>query len=119
MGKSKHRVYSKKEEREDKETISKLKETIRDLQSHNRQLKSQIGTLEAAFEKAREFMQNETNDLTLEELIEAANKHYTLKEAKKQKREELKKRAEKEKNVDIREKWKKWRNEKFGKYEEE
>ena len=126
MSKNKPKVYGVKEEREDRETIRALKNTVRDLISENKKLRSEISTLEAAFEKTRKFMSDENAELTLEQLIEAANKHHTSKQAKKENKihgkSKERKNQEPDQGVDdreaTREKWKQWREKNFGKYDE-
>lgn len=81
MGKSKHRAY----EKEDKDgEVSKLKERIRKLEKENNQLKSEIRTLESAFDKTKRFLKGSMNEFSVEDAIEAAKKDKTLKEMKTQ-----------------------------------
>ena len=79
MGKSKHRTYNREEK--DGE-LSKLKERIQKLERENRQLKSEIKTLESAFDKTKKFLKGSLEDFSVEDAIEAAKKDQTLKQMK-------------------------------------
>jgi hypothetical protein len=73
LGKPKHREYRK--ENENKEAT--LRKKIKELENEIRRLKSELKTLNKAFEKAAVFMSDESKLLKVEELIKAADKHQT------------------------------------------
>lgn len=75
MSKGKHRA-SHKEEKDG--ARQKDKNTIRRLQSDIKKLKSELATYEAAFQKNITFLKGKTKDLTVHELITAANKKQNL-----------------------------------------
>lgn len=65
--------------------VKKLKNKIRRLEKEISKLKSELRTYEQAFEKTERFLQDHTDEITLEDLIKAANKKQTLKEVKAEK----------------------------------
>lgn len=69
-------------------------------------LKQELRTLNKAFEKSAKYMSSQSKDLTVEELIVAADEGRTLEQTK----------ATKE---DVRQRILDWRNKTYGKYEEE
>ena len=77
-----------KKEESHKETINELKGKIRRLESDKRKLKSEVETLTAALEENIKFLRDQTNDLSLEDLIGAAKSKKSLKEVKSTKVEE-------------------------------
>ena len=81
MRKSKDRHRDTKKEPKDGE-VARLKKAIRRLESDKRQLLSELATIEAAFQKNVEFLKNSTKDLSVRDLMKAANKNITLKELK-------------------------------------
>ena len=60
----------------------KFKNQIRRLEKEVRWLKSELRTYELAFEKTEKFLEGQTGNISLEDLIEAANKRETVKEVK-------------------------------------
>jgi predicted nuclease with TOPRIM domain len=62
--------------------ITRLRKAIRRLESDKRKLLSEVNTLTAAFDKNIQFLKGETDDLTISELVDAAKKEMSLKEAK-------------------------------------
>jgi peptidoglycan hydrolase CwlO-like protein len=127
VGKGKPRKSFERDGKEDgklKSVQKALKEKDREI----KQLRSELKTLEAAFKKAAAYMSKESKELSVEELIKAADKSQTLEQAKKEKvasksdkppirpptKEELEQRRK-----ETLEKVKKWREQNLGKYEEE
>lgn len=95
--KPKHKVYTK--EKNNKEDA--LRRKVRELEKEIERLKGELKTLNKAFEKSAKFMSDESKELSVEDLIIAADKHKTLQEAK----EDYEKLSQQE----VRDKWKKWR----------
>lgn len=62
--------------------VSKLKKRIRNLEKKNRDLISQLNTTERALEKNLKFLKGSTDDVTLEDLLEAAKFEDSLVEVK-------------------------------------
>ena len=62
--------------------ISKLKKRIRLLEKQKRELISKLNTAERVLEKNMKFLKGSTEDISVEELIEAAKEDKTLKEVK-------------------------------------
>jgi archaellum component FlaC len=62
--------------------VQKLKNRIKRLEKDKRELISKLNTLEAAFEKNIKFLKGSTEDVTVEDLIEAAKVNKSLKEVK-------------------------------------
>lgn len=60
--------------------VSKLKSHIRRLEKQNRDLISEVKTMEKVLEKNMKFLKGSTEDCTVEDLIEAAKESKTLKE---------------------------------------
>jgi hypothetical protein len=71
-----NRVRKRKEPRDGE--ISKLKNIIRRLESDKRKLLSEVKTLEQAFGHTVTFLRGKTKDLSLEQLIQAANNQEGL-----------------------------------------
>lgn len=61
--------------------ITRLRKAIRRLQSDKQKLLSEVRTIQEAFEKNVKFLKGVTKDLTVGELIDAAKKDLTLKDA--------------------------------------
>ena len=64
--------------------VGKLKERIKRLERENSQLRSEIKTLEGAFDKTKKFLKGSMDEFSVEEAIEAAKEEKTLKELKKE-----------------------------------
>ena len=62
--------------------VRKLKARNRKLETENKRLVSEIRTLEAAFQKNLKFLKGSTEDVSVEDLIEAAKEDKSLKEVK-------------------------------------
>jgi hypothetical protein len=75
-----HRTYPKSEEREENETISKLKSANRRLKSDNERLKAEISTLEAAFKQTSRFIKNNSDNISIESIIDGVKSGKNLKE---------------------------------------
>jgi hypothetical protein len=79
MGKSRKR--GEKEESSDK-TIKELKAANRRLKSDNERLKAEIATLHAAFEETSVYIKGNTDNISVEKIIEGVKKGNTLKQIK-------------------------------------
>lgn len=79
MGKSRKR--GDKEESIEK-TIKELKAANRRLKSDNERLKAEIATLHAAFEKTATYIKGNTDNISVEKIIEGVKKGNTLKQIK-------------------------------------
>lgn len=106
--------------------IQGLQQQLKEKNKYIKQLEGELKTLETAFKKSAAYMSKESKDLSVEELISAANKDATLEQAKKQKPknvpvvkrppsvEEVQKKREEARAAAL-----KWRKENLGNYEEE
>lgn len=79
MGKSRKR--GDKEDRSEK-TMRELKAANRRLKSDNERLKSEVATLHAAFEKTAVYIKGNTDNVSVEKIIEGVKKGSTLKQIK-------------------------------------
>lgn len=71
--------------REEKDgELQKLKNRLRNLEKENNRLKSELRTYEQAFKKTTTFLRDNTKEISVERLIEAAKNNNSLKEIKKQ-----------------------------------
>jgi len=61
--------------------IDKLKKRIKRLENENKRLKSELNSFEQAFKNTRKFLIDNTDEITLEGLIDAAKKGSSLKQA--------------------------------------
>lgn len=74
---------NKKPRKEAKDgTVSKLKAQIRRLEKQKKDLVSQLKSAEKALERNMKFLKGSVEDISVEELIEAAKEDKTLKEVK-------------------------------------
>ena len=127
MGKSRgkpRRAYEQDGKEDGK--LKSLQKALKEKDKEIKQLRSELSTLEAAFKKAAAYMSKESSQLSVEELIKAANKDQTLEQAKKEKslhqpgkirppsKEELE-----QKKKEALEKAREWRRKTFGEYSEE
>lgn len=99
----KHKSFPEESE---KSKVNSQSRRIKELENEIKRLKSELKTLNKAFEKSATFMSDEAKLLTTEELIKAAEKNQTLKQAKTQyldKQEEEKRQRE-----EVRKKWDTW-----------
>jgi hypothetical protein len=62
--------------------VQKLKNRIKKLEKDKRILISKLNTAEKALEHSERFLKGSTEEFSVEELIDAANKSKTLKEVK-------------------------------------
>ena len=74
--------------------ISKLKARIRRLEKDKRELVSKVNTLEQVLKRNFEVLKGTVEDLSVEELIEAAKNDQTIKEAKKDAKKPVKSKPE-------------------------
>lgn len=112
MGK-KHRTYP--DDLKDKK-IKGQREAIKKLEKEVRRLKSELATLNAAFKKSAAYMSTESKDLSVKELIKAAEKNHTLEQAKIEKEEKYSNIDEKER---VRRKFQNWGKSSYGCEDEE
>jgi Sec-independent protein translocase protein TatA len=59
--------------------VKKLKGMVRRLEKEVKRLRSELKSYEQAFERTEKFLEDHTENISLEELIKAANKRQTLK----------------------------------------
>lgn len=78
MGTQRRTIPPHKEEKSGEE--KRLKNVIKRLERENRQLKSELNTMEAYFKKTQNFVKGYTDDLTAQELINGARTGKKLKE---------------------------------------
>lgn len=83
MSRSKHQSYPKKEEKEEHETVRTLKAANRRLKSENEKLLSQIATLEKAFAKTSKYLKDNTDNISVEKIIQGVKEDKKLVEIKK------------------------------------
>ena len=111
MSKGKRRNVSERDGKSENEKIRTLKKALTQRDREIARLKAELKTLNEAFRKSAAYMSSQSKELTVEELIKAAGKNQTLEQTKVEKVKETKE--------DVREKVLRWRNERYGKYEEE
>lgn len=128
MGKKPNRSYDNDKKSEGK--VKSLQKALKEKDKEIAQLRSELKTLEKAFEKSAAYMSKESAELTVEQLIEASNKAYTLEQAKKSapakgkstgvsvKRPPSIEEVEKARQ-EARDRVKAWRKKELGEYEEE
>lgn len=107
MGKQRHKSFP---ENDNKEKVRNQSRTIKALEKEIKRLKAELSTLNAAFKKAAMFMSDESKLLKVEELIKAAEKHQTLKDAKEEYIPTPKEESERTRE-ETRQKFAKWRME--------
>lgn len=90
-------------EKSEKEVIQDLRNENRKLVKENKRLKSELKTVEAAMNKTHDFLKDDLKNTSLERLIKGANNNETKKDIKIELTKE-----------DVRLKWKRWRDERFG-----
>lgn len=78
MTKNKNFPKEKDSEQELKETIRKLKSQVRKLQKENKRIKSELKTYNQAFGKTKDYLEEYTEEFSLEELIDLAKKEVRL-----------------------------------------
>lgn len=76
---------NKSPKREEKDgQLDKLKSRVRNLEKENQRLKSELNSYEQAFKKTTKFIKDNTKNISLEKLIQAANDNKTLKQVQKE-----------------------------------
>lgn len=65
----------------------KLKKRIKKLEKENKGLKSELNAYEQAFKKTTKFLRDNTDDISVEDLIQAAKSDTSLKKTKENKKE--------------------------------
>lgn len=102
---NKSRDFPKNSIQELKDTISKLKSQIRHLIKENERLRHKNRTLDKAWRKTEEYLEDETKDKSLEQILE----EVSLKEQKRKGIKKEEKIGKNEEHEKARLKWKKWR----------
>lgn len=59
--------------------LNKLKRRVKRLESENRRLKSELNSYDEAFKKTKRFLKDNTDELSLDDLIQAAKNGSSLK----------------------------------------
>jgi hypothetical protein len=72
-----------KEAIENEEAIKELKAANRRLKSDNERLKKELATLQEAFSQTSKYLKGNTDNISVEKIIEGVKKGSTLKEIKK------------------------------------
>jgi DNA repair exonuclease SbcCD ATPase subunit len=62
--------------------LNRLKKRIKKLEKENDRLKSELNSYEQAFKKTTKFLRDNTEEISLENLIKAAKSEKSLKEVK-------------------------------------
>lgn len=78
-----NRTKNEKREDENENTIKELKAANRRLKSDNERLKAELITLQAAFEKTSSYLKGNTDNISVEKIIEGVKKGSTLEQIKK------------------------------------
>lgn len=99
MGRSSRQTLRHKEEKDGE--VARLKKAIKRLQREKQMLISQLSTVEKAFEKNVLFLKKSTNDLTVDQLVQAAKKEMSLAEIKAAKIQELEDKKEELENMKL------------------
>lgn len=68
--------------------LNKLKKRIKRLISENKRLKSELNAYDQAFKKTTKFLKDNTKEISIEKLIEAAKSNKSLKEVRTEVEEE-------------------------------
>jgi hypothetical protein len=78
----KHKTFPKSDHREDNETVKDLKAANRRLKSDNERLKAELATLEQAFAKTSKYLKDNTDNVSIEKIIEGVKKDKNLEQIK-------------------------------------
>jgi hypothetical protein len=122
LGKGKPRSVSENDGKVENDKVRSLKRALSQRDKEIVRLKQELKTLNKAFEKSAHYMSSQSKDLTVEELIKAAEKGAKLVEIKDNKKVKLAPPSQEEierKKQETRDKIKKWRIETLGEYEED
>jgi len=76
--KSRNKIPVNSKEKEDKDTIQKLKRRVSRLEREKKQLKSDIKSLESALNKGFKKIRVHTDDYTVDEAIESVTKNKEI-----------------------------------------
>lgn len=71
------------DEEQNEKTIKELKAANRRLKSDNQRLKSELETLQEAFKKTSTYLKNNTDNISVESIIEGVKKGSNLEQIKK------------------------------------
>jgi chromosome segregation ATPase len=77
------RAKNQNEVNENEQTIKDLKAANRRLKSDNQRLKAELDTLNEAFKKTSSYIKNNTDNVSVEKIIEGVKKGSTLEQIKK------------------------------------
>lgn len=69
--------------------LNKLKRRIKRLEKENTRLKSELNSYEQAFKKTTKFLEDHTDDISLEDLVQAAKQDKNLRKVEKEHVESL------------------------------
>ena len=69
--------------------LNKLKRRIKRLEKENTRLKSELNSYEQAFKKTTRFLKDHTDDISLEDLVQAAKQNKSLRKIEKEHVENL------------------------------
>lgn len=69
--------------------LNKLKRRVKRLEAENNRLKSELNSFEQAFKKTTKFLRDHTDDISLEDLIEASKKDKSLGKVEKERAEKV------------------------------
>lgn len=69
--------------------LNKLKRRIKRLEKENTRLKSELNSYEQAFKKTTRFLKDHTDDISLEDLVQAAKQDKSLRKVEKEHVESL------------------------------
>jgi len=76
----KHRTYANSDQREEHETIDKLKAANKRLKKQVEELKQELATYEKAFNKTSRFLKDNTEGFSVHDVIQGAKHGKTLEE---------------------------------------
>lgn len=76
-------MYNKSPKKDYKDgELNKLRKRVKRLEKENERLKSELNSYEQAFKKTTRFLRDNTDEIRLEDLIQAAKNDKSLKEVK-------------------------------------
>lgn len=76
-------MYNKNPKKDYKDgELNKLRKRVKRLEKENDRLKSELNSYEQAFKKTTKFLRDNTDEIRLEDLIEAAKNDKSLKQVK-------------------------------------
>jgi predicted nuclease with TOPRIM domain len=69
--------------------LNKLKRRVKRLEKENNRLKSELNSYEQAFKKTTKFLEDHTDDISLEDLVQASKQDKSLRKVEKEHVESL------------------------------